>query len=319
MKKLFVCRSYYHIYSAIKSSDNLSQITILCIDYQFDRKKIETMKYKIEENFSNIKVLISTKSYKDVRSILDNYYDEIYLFHWVAYKVPEGYIYKKFKKSTFYMIEDGVNHYAGIEKSIINKKIYLKYLINYLIIGQKDLVLKNNVKKVYVTYLDKYPVYMKEKLTLLESIFEKSIHIDNKLLNIFNINIPYNKISNKKSAIVFTQPLSEDGFISENKKIEIYKETVNELLEKDCLVFFKSHPREMTKYTFPKDVIVLEKDFPAEVLNFTDIKFNAAIAVCSGSIDTINADYKIKLVPEFLQITDYSNININIKNRLNNV
>lgn len=274
------------------------------------------MKYKIEENFSNIKVLISTRSYKNVRSVLDNYYDEIYLFHWVAYKMPEGYIYKKFKKSTFYMIEDGVNHYTGIEKSIINKKIYLKYLINYLIIGKKDLVLKNNVKKVYVTYLDKYPVYMKKKLILLESIFKKSIDTDNKLLNIFNINIPYKRIGNKKNAIVFTQPLSEDGFISENKKVEIYKEIINELLKKNYLIFFKNHPREMTKYTFSKDVIVLEKDFPAEVLNFTNIKFHTAIAVCSGSIDTINADYKIKLVPEFFQITDYNKMHVNIKEKL---
>lgn len=38
-KKLFVCRSYYHIYCAIKSNDGLAEITILCIDYQFDRKK----------------------------------------------------------------------------------------------------------------------------------------------------------------------------------------------------------------------------------------------------------------------------------------
>ncbi|MED5073453.1 polysialyltransferase family glycosyltransferase [Anoxybacillus geothermalis] len=314
-KRLFVCRSYYHIYCAVKCSDKFSQTTILCIDYQLDKKKLQRMKERIEKIFSNIKVIISTKSYKDVKSKLNNDYDEIYLFHWVVYKMPEMYIYMRFKNSIFYMIEDGVNHYGGIQKSIINKKIYLKYLINYLLIRRKDLVLKDNVKNIYVTYLDKYPEYMKEKLVLLETIFNKDINEE--LLDIFEINIP--RIDNAKIAIVLTQPLSEDGFISESKKIEIYMETVNELVKKGYLVFFKSHPREKTKYSFSTDVVVLDKDFPAEILNFTGIKFNIAVAVSSGSLETINADYKIKLFPEFFDIVDYNTMNINVRDKLKNI
>lgn len=318
-KQLFVCRSYYHIYTALKYNDDLSKITILCIDYQFDVEKIYKMKEKIEERFNNIKVIISSKSYSDVKNKIDKYYDEIYLFHWVAYKMPEMYIYKKFNKSKFFMVEDGVNHYGGIQKSIVNKKIYLKYLINYCVIGSKDLTLKNNVENIYVTYLDKYPSYMREKLKSVDSKYSKKEGINQKILDVFEVQIPNSKKNYKDNILVFTQPLSEDGFIPEETKINIYTNIVDELEKKGYLVFFKSHPRELTLYNFNENIINLKKDFPAEILNFTGIKFNAAIAVCSGSIDTIDAKNKIKLYPEFFETMDYKNMEEIIKNRIKNV
>ena len=227
--------------------------------------------------------------------------------------MPEMYIYySKSKKCNFFMIEDGVNHYGGIQKSIINKKIYLKYLINYLLIRRKDLVLRKNVKRVYVTYLDKYPNYMKEKLSPLKMILRKDL--DSELLNVFDVNL--SNISNLKSAIVLTQPLSEDGFITESYKIKIYEDTVHELVKSGYHVFFKSHPREKTKYKFSNEVTILDRDFPAEILNFTDLNIRLAVAVSSGSLDTINADYKVRLAPDFFKIVDYKKMDVNVKERL---
>lgn len=315
-KKLFVCRSYYHIYIALKYIDNLSNTCILCIDKQFDIKMLYRMKEKINQKFNNVEVKISSTSYFDLKKHLDNNYDEIYLFHWVVHKMPEMYIYKKFYKSKFFMAEDGVNHYGGIQKSIINKKIYIKYLINYFIIGKKDLTQKRNVEGIYVTYLEKYPKYMKPKLKSIESKYSEDKNMNYKILDIFDIKIPNSDNGIVKNVLVFTQPLSEDGFISEDVKVRIYTYIVEELEKKGYKVFFKSHPREITSYEFSKGVIKLEKDFPAEILNFTGVDFNAAIAVSSGSIDTINAKRKIKLYPEFFETLNYTDMEHTIKNRV---
>lgn len=319
MKKLFVCRSYYHIYIALKYNDELSNMTILCVDTELDIDKIYNIKERIEKNFKNINLITSSNSYKDIRGKLEKYYDEIYLCHWVAYKMPEMYIYKKFKKSNFFMIEDGVNHYGGIEKSIVNKKIYVKYIVNYFLIGKKDLTLKNNVKEIYVTYLDRYPSYMSMKLRHIESKFNCNMVMNTKILDIFNIRIDNKYHYNNKNILIFTQPLSEDGYIKEDVKVRIYTNVVEILKKKGYTIFFKCHPREKTLYLFENDVIMLDRNFPAEVLNFTGMKFHAAIAICSGSIDTINAENKVKLYPEFFETIDYSNMELVTKNRVENI
>ena len=102
-------------------------------------------------------------------------------------------------------------------------------------------------------------------------------------------------------------------------KKNIYTTIVNEFRLKGYKVFFKSHPREITTYKFSDDVVKLEKEFPAEILNFINIKFDTIVVISSGSLDTVRAINKIRLYPEFFDTLDYSNMENEIKQRIKNI
>ncbi|HFR3771744.1 TPA: glycosyltransferase family 52, partial [Streptococcus suis] len=91
--------------------------------------------------------------------------------------------------------------------------------------------------------------------------------------------------------IVLTQPLSEDGYITEQEKIGKYLGIIRDL-ERSNVVILKKHPRDKTRYDF-ENVIVLDGTFPSEIFNLLNIVFDTAISICSSSIDNINAHRKI--------------------------
>lgn len=77
----------------------------------------------------------------------------------------------------------------------------------------------------------------------------------------------------RRTMILVTQPLSEDGIISENEKIRLYKAILSQYNPSDLII--KPHPREYTKWEeiFP-EIPVIPKLVPAELvaLNMPEIK-----------------------------------------------
>lgn len=75
--------------------------------------------------FSNIKFILmdefDKKMYKTNEKNMMKY-----IFHWNIYKNEERNIYKNYKNSRFYMIEDGVTHYDVFNKDKLTKKYILK-------------------------------------------------------------------------------------------------------------------------------------------------------------------------------------------------
>ena len=208
IKRLFICRSYYHIYNAIKMSNYNTESTVVCISKQFDEENLKSMILRGNNIFSNIKFILMDEFDKKMYKTNEKKYDEIYFFHWNIYKNEERNIYKNYKNSRFYMIEDGVTHYDVFNKDKLTKKIYIKTILNYILTGKKDLVLKNNVKNIYVSKPENYPKYMEHKLKKLNEFYNEEKEINYKITELFDINTNFNDES--KKCIVFTQPLSED-------------------------------------------------------------------------------------------------------------
>ncbi|WP_449403062.1 polysialyltransferase family glycosyltransferase [Exiguobacterium artemiae] len=112
-----------------------------------------------------------------------------------------------------------------------------------------------------------------------------------------------------EKSIVFTQPLSEDGFESEKNKIEIYNNMIKMEVLNDSLIFFKKHPRDETNYKFlneKNNVIILDSKFPSEIFLFFKIEFKVSLGLCTSAVENINAEIKCNTSPNYF-VTKHKN------------
>lgn len=298
--KLFLCRSYYHILIALyQYFIKGSRVTIVCVEKNFNYKKLKELECRINNMNLDISFHIISQEYETYKNFLNLGVTSVYFFHWVIYKKPEYDFYNCYKKQGINLIEDGVTHYAVYQNDYKTRKIYMKFIINYILLGKKDLALSNNIKNIYVTVPEKYPYYLSNKINKIN--FDLSL-LSNKqrtlLLSIFNIHID-NVKDNMPKSIIFTQPFDIDGYMTEKDKLLIYEEIVSDLIKSGHHVFIKPHPRDLSDYKFKGEVTVLDSSFPGELLNYLDLKLNKAIAVCSGVIHHIKAEEKIQTDKEF--------------------
>lgn len=172
------------------------------------------------------------------------------------------------------------------------KNLKLKNMLGF---NKKNFGRSNLCKKMYLTGLIPIPKEIKDKseiIDLKKLWTQKSLKEKKEILNIFNIDENVLKKLRGKKYILFTQPLSEDGFISEKEKIELYKRIIFNYSEKYLII--KEHPREKTNYLkyFP-NIEILQEVFPAELLNLLEIKFEKTITIFSTAALNFSKDIKI--------------------------
>ena len=207
------------------------------------------------------------------------------------------------KRNKFILLEDGTQNYE--------KNTYKRSLKNRLFSIPVFGVYKN-VEKIYLTGLAPIPEEIKDKVEIinLKELWNKKSKVEKEeILSIFGFN---NEIINNlkgKNKILYTQPLSEDGVISEEEKIELYRQIIKNYDEKELII--KKHPREKTDYkTIFDKVEVLNQSFPAELFDLLDIKFKKAITIFSTAalldkeieIDFYGTEIHPKLVKKFGRI-----------------
>lgn len=213
-----------------------------------------------------------------------------------------------FKLRPSYLIEDGLlNYKLSKNKGKLKQKIKDFLLLqpsNYKSYGYEK-----NVRKIYLTGLAPIPKEIESKVEIinLKELWNKKTEKEKKeILDIFcfDENI-INKIKNKKN-ILFTQPLSEDRFISEEEKIELYRKIIFNYSEKDLII--KTHPREKTDYKkyFP-EMEILNQSFPSELFDLLDIKFERTITIFSTAALGFSKDSKVdfygtKVHPNLLKL-----------------
>lgn len=150
----------------------------------------------------------------------------------------------------------------------------------------------NLIKEVYLQYPDKAPKDIRNKVVgfSIRKLFSSlnSKHKES-IFSFFGID----NMQSSNDVILLTQPISEDGFYSENEKIEIYKNIIKKQdLNEQMNLVIKPHPRDMTDYKkHIPGITVLSRNFPMEILNFTDIRFSKAITICSSAV--YNFEYDI--------------------------
>jgi len=124
---------------------------------------------------------------------------------------------------------------------------------------------------------------------------------DNKkksILNIFSDKLCIDNLGNKV-LLILSQPLCEDGYITEEKKIKLYKKIIDRY-GYGYDVVLKKHPREKTKYNL-ENVLELDGNFPSELFKLLNIKFEKAIGVCTGAIKFVNAKEAFNIDEDFLK------------------
>lgn len=192
----------------------------------------------------------------------------------------------------FKLIEDGTENYNSknfFSENYIKKKI--KETINF----NRSFGQHKNVKKIYLTGLAPIPKEIAHKVEIInlkELWDKKSLEEQNKILDIFSFDLNIKEIIKGRDIILFTQPLSEDGVITEEEKIEIYSKIVKKYPQDRLIV--KTHPREKTNYKkIFKYNLVLDNPFPFEMLNLLNVKFNKAVTLFSTAALGLGKDVTV--------------------------
>lgn len=207
-------------------------------------------------------------------------------------------------KNVICRIEDGCGNYvtkAHVESSSIKQLIYfyLESIIYFLFFKKKLLKenekLKKRINKYYATEMAPKNLEYEEKVERinLKELWQKKNEEEQKeILDIFNVRKEILEKIKSKKIILFTQPISEDGIVQEEEKIELYKKIVTNYTEEELVI--KTHPREKTKYeTIFKKSLVIKETFPSEILSFIGFKPEKAVTIFSSAVFGVGENVKI--------------------------
>lgn len=127
---------------------------------------------------------------------------------------------------------------------------------------------------------------------------EKSLAEKEKIAKIFSVDSASLRLLEQKSVILITQPLSEDGIVSEDEKVALYKSILSNYDMNDVVI--KPHPREKTNWAeiFPNTPIITRR-VPAELLammvepkNVCTFYSTAAFSLCDPEhVDIYSKDF----------------------------
>ncbi|MFV3011490.1 polysialyltransferase family glycosyltransferase [Clostridium botulinum] len=309
---LYVCSTPYHLFVTlcdIANKDVKSYIYLSTPDYNVFRmflkykeklsifKNIEKVWVRKRNNFYErlfIEEIKDELEYKRLKKIIIS--SNVIIFPWNPYSLfsPSEYIFKYAKKVR--LIEDGANLYVMRKPSklsrLVKKYIYRRDLEFY-----RD----EKITEVMVQFPEKYPEHLKDKLVYLDlnSMVNKiNSDVQKNIVNIFVDKLNMYDFKNK-SLLILSQPLSEDGYIKEEEKIELYKHIID-THGQDYNIILKKHPREKTIYNFPQ-ILELGGNFPSEVFKLLDIKFEKAIGICTGAIKFVDAKEAFNIDEDFLK------------------
>ena len=214
-------------------------------------------------------------------------------------------------ENKFYVIEDGTINYneklisKELKKSEHPMKLHTKLRKKYIYLSPKRFPafgLSEKILKVYLTGILPIPKLIENKVKRID-IIEYWNKLKNnekeKILNIFNLKIEnIGELLNKeKGTLLVTQPLSEDGIISEKEKIDIYREILIKRKIKD--IYIKPHPRERTDYEVVLsefNIKIIDKNFPIEIFILFNVEFKKIITLFSTGVLNFKDKYDIEFI-----------------------
>ncbi|MGF6101275.1 hypothetical protein M2429_002207 [Enterobacter sp. A4] len=170
------------------------------------------------------------------------------------------------RSAGFVLIEDGLANYASSKQN--RKSLFRKYLFGSSgpFFGWGD-----DINEIILSGIVNIPEEISRKVTQIDiskSWNNLSSIQKNYFLDLFS-DEPYVPLS---KVVIFTQPFSEDGMMSETEKIAIYKV----LYEHYCSIYdkneicIKSHPRENTDYSRYFDCTFIQSKIPGQIMILMD-------------------------------------------------
>jgi hypothetical protein len=320
MNQVYVCGTYFHIYLSILkiiySTDKQAKRLLVINDRTpgierifkpltesgyFDfvvhvpfvaiSRKINESKFLSRVINRNKNVIQFVEADSDIQK-----YDafiksaEINLFSNLG--LSPAYFLLRYRNNFFRMIEDGEGNYISrIGRLQAFKR---KYILN-TVVGEG---LDKEVREIEVQFPEKLNSRISEKgkkLELKKMERELSTRDLEKILGIFMGGVDIH-IEGQKKLLLITQPLSEDGYMSESQKIKLYN-TMLKPYATAYTVFVKGHPRELTDYRgkLNYNVTLIPQGFPLEMFDLLKgIHFEVGITVSSSSLTNIKCvDKKI--------------------------
>ncbi|WP_373076757.1 glycosyltransferase family 52 [Fusobacterium mortiferum] len=214
------------------------------------------------------------------------------------------------------ILEDGLGTHKVLEIGLNKEKEYLKKYIkivyNLLVFQNKEIdnYFSNKINNIYLSLLPQI-IYKKIDIHKIKILNLNKYWKENKtksekeeILKIFYINDNLIKKIHKKKIILYTQPLSEDEIISEQEKIELYSKIILQYPKEKLIL--KRHPREITNYkNIFKDIFIIEENFPSEILELLEIRFEKVVTVFSTAVLNIKSEgidfYGTEVHPKLLK------------------
>jgi len=316
MNQTFVCCTTYHLYiSILEAFKHKKQGDQSLLVFILDKIKDADEIIPILEKIDAFEIIVPIKAY----AITDKMKKKMGLFHFLFRRskalvklFEEGnhglvehfeflnnsefnlfntnrsraYFVIKYPKAYMRMHEDGL---AAYMKQISSLRIFLrKYILRFPILKGYD----DQVKEFWVQQPNKMKdKILKPKLKKLDlQQLEDGISKVQKtlIINSFLGESPFLISDNR--ALIITQPFSEIGMMTEQEKINIYKDFIANAKSEGLSVFLKAHPGELTNYSevFGNDVVILPKIFPLEILNLSsDFNFKKAYTVHSSALGNL--------------------------------
>ena len=188
-----------------------------------------------------------------------------------------------YENENSHIIEDGLMNYSPniCETHKINPVIdkILHICGIYFLNANEALGSHKNIKTVYLTREFDHPL-IKDKIEVVD-MQKRWSNLSNdeqkEILTIFNVNL--DKINfDGKTALILTQPLSEDNLATLEDELKIYDEFFDKFKDYDIII--KPHPRDEKNYKeiYP-NVEVIDKYFPIELLTLINVK---PTVICSA-------------------------------------
>jgi len=313
--KVYVCGTFYHVFiSTLKNLDNKQKggESLLIVndhtpnlvsiaqklveegyfsDYLFvpffeidNRLHSETgfFKRNVRRNKTIIEYVENNSDIKKWCDFIKR--SDINLFYNLG--LPSVYFLVRFKKNLFNQMEDGFRNYNPRVNNF--KAFKRKYILNTPQGEGRD----SQIKTIEVQYPEKLPEVVRHKGVKfdLKGLFQL-LDNDNRhrILTIFTQNNSF-AFEGDNKVILITQPLSEDGFITEEYKINLYKQILSEHAS-GFDIYIKAHPRETTDYKkhFNFKITEIPRNFPLEILNYyPDVIFEKGITIFSGALNNLD-------------------------------
>lgn len=316
-EKFFYIDTLYSLFICLLLENNLDK------NFYFFSSKFPRI---VMKNLRNKLIIKEIRSIKIVGYIVNAIlFRIIKLFFYAKTKTKKFYIHDATDftqyffnnfNSIFISIEDGTLNYNSqflnekLKKA--NRKVnFSKKIKRNFVYGIKKIYpplgVSEKVEKIILTGILPIPEVIKSKVEII-NIEEKWNSLtkekQREILSIFNIEIEELEVlkNSINKVLLLTQPLSEDGIMSEEEKISIYKNILQERNIKE--VYIKIHPRERTDYIKELQNIkvhIIKKDFPVEILFLLNVNFIKIITIFS----TAALNFKNKSEVEFIGTKNY--------------
>lgn len=202
-----------------------------------------------------------------------------------------------FRKHPFRLLEDGLLNYGPALFIPSQRFIKLKRLLtnkSYSIVRYAGE--ETNCTEILLTGLLNEGEVLKDPKVRIKSFIEMWNDSDIKKKSFINylFGVSPHMINEcrKFKHILLTQPFSEIGLLSEEEKIDMFKQVLIKIGEDNVAI--KPHPLETTDYSrFFSNNLILNTSAPMQLLSLNGIRFESAYSVNSTAL--FDFPYKIKV------------------------